>query len=116
MRYMTSSHKDQKTLDSYKNMKEANMAYKEVEMESDMYEFVLDKPLEGEYKQVRQDVGMHKSRIYTVGDTTFWGSAALDVLMDKVALGDKVRITLTDSEFKFPSGQTGKNFKVEVDE
>ncbi len=95
-------------------MKENEMEYVEVNVAEEMYKFEVGKPIEGEYTEVKQEVGVNKSNIYKVGDLTFWGTSALDLLMSKVVIGDKLRITLTDEDYKFPSGQSGRNFKVEV--
>lgn len=91
------------------------MAYENVELGTEMHKFVLNEQVQGEYKEVREGVGENKSHVYTVGDKTFWGTSALDLLMSKVTIGDRLRITLTHENYKFPSGREGKNFKVEVD-
>lgn len=89
--------------------------YEEVTMGAEMHKFEKGVPVEGTLVQVQREVGKNASNVYTVGDKTFWGTSALDVLMSKVKEGDKLRITLVDEAFKFPSGRVGKNFKVEVD-
>lgn len=91
------------------------MAYKNIEIGTEMHKFVLNEPVEGEYKDVQKEVGENKSYVYTVGDKTFWGASALDLLMSKVEVGSKLRITLVEENYKFPSGRVGKNFKLEVD-
>lgn len=91
------------------------MAYEEVNVGEEMYKFELNKPIEGKLKEVKEDIGANKSKVYYVGDYTFWGTSSLDLMMSSVKEGDQVRITLTDENFKFPSGRSGKNFKVEID-
>lgn len=91
------------------------MGYEEVSIGAEMHKFEKDKPIEGEFTDLRTEVGKNESNVYTVGDYTFWGTSALDLLMSGVKKGSKVRITLIDESYKFPSGRVGKNFKVEVD-
>lgn len=75
--------------------------------------------VEGELLEVRENVGPNESTVYVIstknGVEQYWGANALDPSMTSVKIGEKVRITLTDLDFKFPNGRRGKNFKVEVD-
>lgn len=97
-------------------MREAKkMAYNEISIGAEMHKFVKDVPVEGELTNIQREVGKNESNVYTVADKTFWGTSALDLLMSRVKVGDKIRITLIDEQHKFPSGRVGKNFKVEVD-
>lgn len=89
-------------------------AYEEVKIGDEMYKFELNVPVEGQLKEIRHDVGTNHSMVYTVGDKTFWGTTALDLLLSRVKEGDSVRITMVDENHLFPSGRTGKNFRVEV--
>ena len=91
------------------------MAYEEVNIGAEMHKFEVNKPIEGKFTDLRKEVGPNESNVYTVGDKTFWGTSALDLLMSKVQVGQKIRVTLIDEDHKFPSGRIGKNFKVEVD-
>ena len=91
------------------------MTYEEVSIGAEMHKFVVGEAVEGTLKQKRTEVGKNESNVYTVGEKTFWGTSALDLLMDGIKQGDKVRITLLDENYKFPSGRVGRNFKVEVD-
>ena len=91
------------------------MVFEEVSFGAEMHEFKLNEPVEGELKEVKEDIGPNKSKVYTVGEKTFWGTSALDALMQGVSVGKKVRLTLIATDHKFPSGRTGRNFKVEVD-
>lgn len=91
------------------------MTYKEVEMGSDMHKFELNKSIEGKYTEINKEVGKNSSNVFKVGEYVFWGTAELDILMSKVTIGQQLRITLLDENFKFPTGRTGRHFKVEVD-
>ncbi len=91
------------------------MAYEEVKLGAEMHKFVVGEPVEGELTDKRTEVGKNESNVYTVGEKTFWGTSALDLLMAGIKTGAKLRITLTDENYKFPSGRVGKNFKVELD-
>jgi hypothetical protein len=81
---------------------------------TDMYQFKLGEVVEGELKEIRENVGKNESTVYTVGDKTFWGTSVLDVLLADIPIGKMVRITMTDENYKFPNGRFGRNFKVEV--
>lgn len=81
---------------------------------TEMHTFRLNEPVEGELKEIREEVGPNKSTVYTVGDKTFWGTNVMDTLLSDIPVGKRVRITLTDEAFKFPNGRVGRNFKVEV--
>ena len=91
------------------------MGYEEVKLGAEMHKFEIGVPVEGILKEKRTEVGKNESNVYTVEDKTFWGTSALDLLMSGIKTGSKVRITLTDENYKFPSGRVGKNFKVELD-
>ena len=91
------------------------MAYEEVKLGAEMHKFEVGVPVEGILEDKRTEVGKNESNVYTVGDKTFWGTSALDLLMSALNIGTKVKITLTDENFKFPSGRIGKNFRVEQD-
>jgi len=90
--------------------------WKEQTFGTDMHEFKLNEPIEGEYKEKRADVGPNHSNIYTVGEKTFWGTGVLDMLFSGIEIGTLVRVTMTDESFKFPNGRTGRKFKVETKE
>ncbi len=90
------------------------MAYEEVSVGAEMHKFEKGVPVEGILTDIRTEVGKNESNVYTVGEKTFWGTSALDLLMSGIKKETKVRITLTDESYKFPSGRVGKNFKVEV--
>lgn len=90
------------------------MVYEEVKFGENALSIKKDDVIEGVLENIREDVGPNKSRLYTIGGKTYWGSRALDALLDNVSVGQKVKILCTDDKFKFPSGQTGKAFKVEV--
>ena len=96
------------------------MAFKEVTIGGEMHEWVKGKAVEGKLLEVAQDIGEYNSKIYKLEtkdgkELRFWGASALDVLMRGIPIGTTVRVTLTDPDFKFPSGRRGKNFKVETD-
>ncbi len=91
------------------------MAYEEVKLGAEMHKFVVGVPVEGVLEEKRTEVGKNESNVYTVGDKTFWGTSALDLLMSGIKQGSKVKVTLIDENFNFPSGRVGKNFKVEID-
>ncbi|KKK78857.1 hypothetical protein LCGC14_2839330 [marine sediment metagenome] len=94
---------------------EETKMYEEVKLGAEMHKFVVGVPVEGVLTDKRTEVGKNESNVYTVGEKTFWGTSALDLLMAGIKEGSKLRITLTDENYKFPSGRVGKNFKVEVD-
>lgn len=91
------------------------MTYEEVKIGGEMHVFIKDETVEGEVKEIRENVGPNNSMVYLVGDKQFWGTSALDLLMSSIKVGNKVKITLIDDKHKFPSGRVGRNFKVEVD-
>lgn len=97
-----------------------SMAFEEVGLGGDMHEWVKDEPIEGKVTEIREDVGKNKSKVYKIltregKDIQFWGTSVLNLKLDNVVIGQKVRITLIDPEFKFPNGRIGREFKVEVD-
>lgn len=89
---------------------------KEVTLGAEMHQFEIGKPIEGELKEVKRDVGANNSNVYVVGDKTFWGTSELDLLLVNVKTGKKVSIELLDSDYKFPSGRRGKHFRVLAEE
>lgn len=92
------------------------MVYQEQKFGGDMHEFKLNEAVEGVLEEVREDVGKNKSNVYKVGGKSFWGTTSIDQGMANIKVGEKVRITLVDENFKFPgSNRTGRLFKVEVD-
>lgn len=90
------------------------MVYEEVKFGAEALSIKKDDIVEGVLENSRQDVGPNKSTIYTISGKQYWGSRALDPLMSEVKVGQKVKILCIDDKFKFPSGQIGKAFKVEV--
>ncbi len=94
--------------------------YEEVKLGAEMHKFVVGVSVEGILTDKRTEVGKNESNVYTLKDAngdskTFWGTSALDLLMSGIKVDSKVKVTLTDENFKFPSGRVGKNFKVEID-
>lgn len=93
------------------------MAYKEVSPLGKAKKFeTIGQVVEGKLERVQEEVPPNDSTIYTIDGQEYWGANALDPLMKAVKIGQKVKITLLDLNFKFPNGRVGKNFKVEVDE
>jgi len=90
------------------------MGYEEIKFGQEMHEFRVNEAVEGELKEIREDVGKNKATVYVVGDKTFWGTNVLDSLMSRLHLGQKIRITMVDDAYKFPNGRVGRQFKVEV--
>ncbi len=85
---------------------------KEVTLGAEMHKFEVGKIVEGELKEVKKDIGANHSKVYVVGKYTFWGTSELDLLLVNVKVGKKVSIELLDENFKFPSGRSGRHFKV----
>lgn len=97
------------------------MAYKEVSALGGAKKFSeKGQVVEGKLVEIQTEVGPNESNIYVLdtskGRESYWGANALDPLMKNVAIGKKVRITCTDTDYKFPNGRRGKNFKVEIEE
>jgi hypothetical protein len=68
----------------------------------------------GEYVASQSNVGPNNSMVYTLrtedGDKSVWGSTVLDTRMERVRVGDTVRITFVGLSQK--AGKFGKPFKV----
>ena len=63
--------------------------YEEVKLGAEMHKFEIGVPVEGILKEKRTEVGKNESNVYTVGDKTFWGTSALDLLMSGIKEGAK---------------------------
>lgn len=96
-------------------MEAREMTFEEIKGFGETHNWKKGDVVEGTLKELREDVGPNKSTVYVIDDKQYWGTSALDVLMDRVPIGKKVRITCSDDDFKFPNGRRGRNFKVEVD-
>ena len=68
--------------------------------------------IEGILENIREDVGVNKSNIYTINGHEYWGASHLDQLMQNVSIGSLVKIEITNPNYKFPNGRTGRFFKV----
>ena len=110
-------HQRNKTLNDHLRINdgERKMAYEKIEVEmKEAKNFEKGTVVEGIYKAKKEHVGKNDSNIYTIGEDEYWGSGALDVLMSKVGIGQKVKITCTADDVQYKKGK-GKAFDVEVE-
>ncbi len=94
------------------------MTYKEIDPSTWKYDKDGDF-IEGTLIQVQEEVGMNKSKLYSIetpkGVVSVWGSAVLDSRMVLVQIGSKIRITFKGRAEAKGGKNPAKLFKVEID-
>lgn len=94
------------------------MAYKEINPTTWEYEEDGDF-IEGVLVRVQKDVGVNKSRLYSIetpeGVKSVWGATILDERMALVQIGERLKITYKGLGEAKKGKNAPKIFKVEVD-
>lgn len=92
--------------------------WKEVKLEDSSDVWDKEKPLEGQLKEVEENVGPNKSKMYTIttndGEVKVWGSTVLDDKLMGVPKGSYVKLEY-EGKLTSKKGTQYHSYKVFVD-